>query len=618
MTVGAGDRRLAPAQTAAPDPRLEAAELRRRAALEEVDALDAEVDRLAAELSAFSGRYESGLSGPFSELADAERLVRRLQALEDELARLAGLLERPPPRPASRRPARSRSRAPDPAAEAVDQAQGGAEAEADGDVHFEVAAEEVELKRLHRRLARLYHPDLSADGEERERLSALMARVNEAYTRGDRAALELLAERGGAGGPDGELSPDERLAHAERRAASLAGIALALRRDRDRLLASDTARLWKEARRRAEQGGDLVAEMRRDLETEAEEARADARRRLERVYRGAAAVERRWRSAMNELVLRGGKGLRPFDPLSESPLVRRGVLRLERARAGAAARALARALEEAAERAPWEAAATLLAFFAEAARRPPESLATAEGWRQRWEELRRRWPEAPDFERLLSRLPRHLELGLRAVGGDLAAGLQLASAEHPAGVRIALGREPVARLARDVLGALGPTLRCPRCRRERAALHLLRTRGLDEVHAMVCPRCGGVLRSYWRYGEAEGLEALAPLALDLGLVSEQVVRLGGASIAFQMLPPEREALTAGRLGSLFAELYLVPCKVDVAPVDVRFRVGRALLRRAARLPQRGVTVEVGGTSGVDLEEALRARIARRFRPASGN
>jgi len=229
--------------------------------------------------------------------------------------------------------------------------------------------------------------------------------------------------------------------------------------------------------------------------------------------------------------------------------------------------------------------------------------------------VRRPWPDAPDFERLLSRLPRHLELGLRAAGGELSAGLQFASAELLAGVRIALGRERVARVARDVLAELGPPLRCARCRRERPALHLLRTRGLDEVHGMACPRCGAVLRSYWKYGEAEGLEALAPLALELGLVAEQVVRLGGTSIAFQMLPGEREALTAERLAALFAELYLAPCRIEAGPAQVRVKAGGALLRRAAPVPQRGVRLEVEGRSGAETEEALRARIARRFRPA---
>lgn len=620
-TAGPG---LAPSPAPAEDPRLEAAERRRRAALGGIDALDGEVERLSEELGEFSRRYHAEMAGPFAELAEAERLVRRLQELEDELGRLKRILSGAEPvRPRSLRrarpgPAPAREPAPGP---------GDGETSPDGDeeegnLEVEVLPDEAELKRLHRRLARRLHPDLATDDAERERLSALMARVNDAYTRRDRSALELIAERLFAGEVDAEISLEERIAHARRRAEALEGIAAVLGRERDRLLASATRKLFEEAARRARAGGDFLADMRREVGAEAAEARADGLKRLERVSESAADLGRRWRSAMTGLAVRGGgKGLRPFDPVAESPLVRRGVLELERSRAGAAARDLARGLEAAAEGAPWEAAAVLLAFFAEAARRPPESLATPEGWRERWEALREAWPEAPEFERLLGRLPRHgLGLGLRAFAGEVAAGLQLTSEELFPGVHIALAREPVAAVARRVLAALGPSLRCPRCRRERAALHLLRTRGLDEVHGLVCPKCGSVLRSYWRYGEAEGLEALAPLALELGVVSEQVARLGPVSLAFQMLPFEREALSASRLSALFAETHLTPCHLDLGPARIRVRVGKRWLSASARLPQRGVTLDTwpaGAAPGArELVETLRTRIAKRFRPGA--
>ena len=621
MRAGAGQRDLARVHPASPDPRLEAAERRRRKALDEVDTLDADVERIARELAQFSARYEAAMAGPFSELADAERLVRRLQSLEDELARLGRVLSGAAPAlrrrggPASR--VRSGPGIPAAPGREGEEAQAGEEDVEAAEV--EVLADEAELKRLHRRLARMFHPDLAEDDAERGRLSGLMARVNEAYSRGDRSALELLAERAGAGDLDGDVSTEDRIAHAERRAESLSGVAAALRRERERLLATATARLREEAERRKGEGGDLVEDMRRDVEADAAAARDDARRRLSRVAASAADVARRWRSAMTGLVLRGGRGLRPFDPVMESALVRRGALHLERARAGAAARDLARRLEEAAEAAPWEVAVTLMAFFAEAARRPPDSLATPEAWRERWEILRGRWPAAPDFERLLGRLPRSLglELGLRSSPGNIVAGPQLASAELLPGVRIALGRASVAAVAREVLSALGPKAPCPRCRRRTLALHLMRTRGLDEVHGLACPRCGAILRSYWRYGETDGLEALAPLALELGLVAERALRLAGAGVAFQMLPSQAAGLNAGRLAALFEELYLVPCKVEMPPGRLGIRAGRTWLSRSARMPQRGAVLDVrpgrGAPDAEELLETLRARIAKRFR-----
>ncbi|MFF7637207.1 rhodanese-like domain-containing protein [Kitasatospora sp. NPDC008050] len=51
-----------------------------------------------------------------------------------------------------------------------------------------------EAQRLYRELARRAHPDLSTDPAEQERRSAFIARANEAYARGDAAALEVLTE----------------------------------------------------------------------------------------------------------------------------------------------------------------------------------------------------------------------------------------------------------------------------------------------------------------------------------------------------------------------------------------------------------------------------------------
>jgi DNA-directed RNA polymerase subunit RPC12/RpoP len=191
-------------------------------------------------------------------------------------------------------------------------------------------------------------------------------------------------------------------------------------------------------------------------------------------------------------------------------------------------------------------------------------------------------------------------------------------------VRLALEHGAVAALARQVLGALGPEERCGRCRRPVLGLHLLRTRGLDERHGVVCPRCGGVLRSYWRYGEAEGLEALAPISLALGLVVEQPVTLGGATLGFQLLPAEREELTAGDLLTRFAELYLEPYQTPVARQALRLEPGgragdrpRPLAAGAGVAACRGLSITLAPDAGMAAEgllELLRTRIERRFRP----
>lgn len=648
----ASRRALVPTGDRAED-RVAAAKARLAAALEEVTALDAEVEALSAALAAFAQEVERRLAGPDAEARLAARLVRRLQALADglagEVARVRAAAEgagkagarRRRAAPAGRGAAARRGRArATPAGwdgwdEGADGAGEGAAADrragdagrageaAEAPVEVPTADRlAAELKRLYRRLARLLHPDLAPDDGERARLSGLMARANAAYEAEDLAALELMAEKLGAGEPPGELTEAERLLHLDRRAEQLARVAASLRREQARLSRSETARLREEAARRAGAGGDYFTESEAGLAEEAGAARADALARLDAVARAARDLAGARRRTMSELERKGSGGVRrAFDPLAESDLVRRSAARLERARATAPARDLARWLEEAAEGAPWEAGLTLLAFLLEeAGERPPPAVATAAGLAARWERLRAGWPGAPDLAGALARLPRHLTLGARAGREEVLAGLQLAEAALAAGVRIALPREAVARRAREVLAVLGPEERCAACRQEVLGLHLLRTSGLDERHGIACPRCGSILRSYWRYGEAEGLEALWPVARRLGLVVEQTVRLGGTTLGFGMRPDEREALTARALVGRLEELYLGPCQVELPAAAVRVMGAAGELAPRGRVAGAGrLAFRLGaeaGTTEDGLVELLRARIERRFRPGA--
>ena len=627
-------RALAPTGERPADPVAEA-RARLDAVLAEVSALDGEVEALSAALAAFAAELESRLGVPDAEARRAAGLVRRLQALAEglaaELARVrAGETARRPRRARAARPhAADRRRDPHPDADPDLDHDADRDADGEGDVDRggdpdgadipTLERQAAELKRLYRRLARLLHPDLARTGPEQLRLSGLMAGVNAAYAAGDLEALQLLAEKVGAGEPPEAISEADRLAHLARRAEQLGRVAASLRRERDRLARSQTARLREEARTRAEAGGDWLGECEAALREETAQDRADALVRLDALPALARELTRARRKAMSETRQGGALSRRPFDPLAESPLVRRSAERLDRARAGAPARELARWLEEAASRQPWEAGLTLLAFLAEASGgRPPPSLVDPGGWAERWERLRAAWPGAPDLAGALGRLPRHLVLGARAGPVEVVAGPQLATAELAAGVRLALGHRGVAAVARQVLAALGPEERCRACEAEVLARHLLRTRGLDEVNGLCCPRCGAVLRSYWRYGEPEGLEALAPLALELGLVTEVPLRLAGTTLAFQLLPEAAQALAVGGLVELFQALYLAPYKVALPDGALGVAAGqkllppRTLVAGAGRLSLR---VEAGaGTTGEALLELLRTRVERRFRP----
>ncbi len=605
-----------------PSPQVLAAELRLAGLLGEVAALEDEVRTLASELTAFEARYLDATGEAFAELDRAERLVRRVRRVADEVERLLELLRRGPTEEArgARRvkpvaaPRRAGTRFTPPGGgrgargylkeEAVEPSDGG----------------DPGLKALYRRLARLLHPDLARAGEaERARLSDLMARANDAYRRRDRAALELLAERVGAAGSGGAVSEAERLVHLARRIAAVEAARANLAAQRARLAGSQAARLHAEAPRRAGAGGDLLAEARLAAQEEARAAREEALERL-----GGLAVQARTlaRARRATLAKAGGGGQREarraWDPVAESPLVRRRIARRDQRRMTPAARALSLALQKQAGRAaPWEAALTLLAYLGEVAGSPAEPFAAWDALVERWDALRAGWPGAPDLGSALATLPGHLEVGLRLSEDEVEAGLQLDSAELSAGVRAAMEHEAGRVLAQRVVAALGPRERCGACGGEVYAIHLLRVRGLDEVHGLACPCCAAVLKSFLRYGEPEGVEALSALAVEIGLVAEQPVRFAGAALAFQMLPAERVRLTGRSLLRRFCELCLEPHGVDLPRGALGLRAGRALLAPGARVPE-GVSVSVVALPGAGLATRellgrVRQNIERRFR-----
>lgn len=625
------------AQQPSADPRVLAAEQRLKALITELDALDAELESLEHELEHFAREYERALADGYDDVERTERWLRRLRHLQDALSALIRHYQQPLPEPSTTRGTRQRKPAPSPRAvpglppgRTYGETHAAWENEPDEDAPEadeedeaplpEREDEALVLKRLHRRLARLLHPDLARSDPERQQLDSLMARVNVAFEAGDRTALELIAAKVGAGETPEELTDAERLAHLEARTRTLSTAAQSLRQQRERLRDTATARLYEEHRRREAEGRDYLAETRAELTEEVGTLMQDGRARMAQLEQAARTLTTERNKRMSTLTGggSGGRKLKAFDPVLESPLVRQGVLRLERQRASVAAHSLARELEDAVTREPWQVVLTLMAFFAEAAHRPPPGLASAAAWNERYELLRTELPEAPDFERALTRLPRHLELGLRLQKDAVRFGVQLKDGELLSAVPLALQRADVAEWGRRVLAVLGPREKCRRCAEEVHLVHLLRTRGLDELNGQLCPRCFHVQKGYFVFNMApEGQEALLPHSLRLGAVVEQGVRLGGASVGFQFLPEERAALTVEQLRQRVVDLYLKPYGVELAPEHLKLTRGGAVLTPEAPVPSGVVTLalaEEAGTSARELLELLRSRIERRFRP----
>jgi hypothetical protein len=131
-----------------------------------------------------------------------------------------------------------------------------------------------ELKRLYREAAKKVHPDLTDDPQERKRRDAYMARVNDAYRRGDEKTLRDLLEEWlhspesvkGEGVPADLVKTIRRIAQAKKR----------LRQIKSRLtelMSSELAQLHAKAVAAESEGKDLLREMAESVEAQIAEAR---------------------------------------------------------------------------------------------------------------------------------------------------------------------------------------------------------------------------------------------------------------------------------------------------------------------------------------------------------
>jgi hypothetical protein len=135
-------------------------------------------------------------------------------------------------------------------------------------------------KRLFRQLARLIHPDLAGDARERERRTNLMVAANEAYERGDVAALERMLE-------DWHASPEAvtgsgTAAELERTLRRIAQVEARMRRIDEELAeleASAMGWLRRRVEKAAREGWDLLAHMVRELDRQIAEAQLELDRR---------------------------------------------------------------------------------------------------------------------------------------------------------------------------------------------------------------------------------------------------------------------------------------------------------------------------------------------------
>jgi hypothetical protein len=227
---------------------------------------ESELAQLRAQLKTFEGRYLRQVGILYAELDDIEaRIAEREVDLYDSDT------------------ARSR------AEEARRQAQETHEA-AFGDAR---EAEEFDpppsLKTLFREVAKRIHPDFARDDAEQKHFTLLMARANQAYSRGDTETLERMLDdhREISGSIAGEGAAAEllritrQIQHAERDITNLDA-------EQHTLLSSEIAQLYVDTEAAAREHRDLLTELAANLR----EQIADAKHRLEFVDRQTRAQRR--------------------------------------------------------------------------------------------------------------------------------------------------------------------------------------------------------------------------------------------------------------------------------------------------------------------------------------
>jgi hypothetical protein len=224
---------------------------------------ESELAQIRAQLKTFEGRYLRQVGILYAELDDLEARIaeREVDLYDSDSAR--------------RRAEETRQRAQ----ETHDAAF--------GEAH---EAEEFDpppsLKTLFRDVAKRIHPDFARDDAEQKHFTLLMARANQAYTRGDTETLQRLlddhreinASIAGEGAAAELLRITRQIQHAQRDIATLEA-------ERHTLLASDIAQLHRDAETAAREHRDLLTELASSLREQV----IDAKRRFELIDRQIGA-----------------------------------------------------------------------------------------------------------------------------------------------------------------------------------------------------------------------------------------------------------------------------------------------------------------------------------------
>ncbi len=145
-----------------------------------------------------------------------------------------------------------------------------------------------EARKAYHDLARIIHPDLALDANEKERRHSLMAELNQAYSSGDRSKLKKLSE-------DLRISPDavtgatigDELVRSIRQIAQIRKRFVELEKERSAAKASELFELYQKVETENIEGRDLLKHMAERAKTHIKKTQ----RRLENLRNVTSAQE---------------------------------------------------------------------------------------------------------------------------------------------------------------------------------------------------------------------------------------------------------------------------------------------------------------------------------------
>ncbi|MBI5507550.1 MAG: hypothetical protein HY903_02235 [Deltaproteobacteria bacterium] len=482
---------------------------------------------------------------------------------------------------------------------------------------------DLRLKDAYRALARRFHPDLASSEAERLRFSALMVRINDLYRDGDLTRLlALFSDSEERPEDDPAVEESTALAKLRERLQWLEGVRDNLADEHKTLENSATFGLWRRHQAALAANGDLIHELKGELEDKISRGTADigiAIRELEahvEHYNRAQTGLKTTKARAN-----GGAELeRAFDPQRPHRLVRLSLEALAQKRASAAARAEADAIEALAVGEPRVLRLLLFAFVADLAPAPLAGIEHLADLERRFAALGAADEVQVSLERTLLAAADRVAFGVRRATAKTAfSGLRLLPPVTREALPLALGRLRVRRELKRVLAVLGEERTCDACRHTGFTVPLFHIRGLDELRANVCPACGAALERYFM-PKGKDLQAVLNTAyLDLELVSEWTLRLGRATVAMQLLPAQAETLTVAALKARLCADVLLRHRVEVKARDVSlWQTGAPVPERTALAQFETRTFNVRfargtSTSVAEAVDLLKHRIRNRFR-----